>query len=157
MDISLIETNHLILHGQHHPSVEFFWNLFPLTLLPFWTPVRWLLNLVFFFVYWLFIPFQVLWNIVPETLALSTIYIGTWLSWNFQLKAYSINQISDCGYLNKSLEYAFIPPIVLFNFFTFPSQFLWFIFHGIISSVLLNEYPAECLDNVFGNGYERKT
>tara|TARA_B110000238_G_C15706468_1_gene260653 strand:- start:218 stop:442 length:225 start_codon:yes stop_codon:yes gene_type:complete len=73
MDTNTIQIN--------HPNVEFFWNLFPLTI-PFITPVRWIFNSVFMLVYWIFIPFQIAWNLVPETLTLFSIYGGVWAGWN---------------------------------------------------------------------------
>ena len=74
MESTLIDNN--------HPNVEFFWNLFPLTLVPFFTPIRMVFNSVLFLVYWIFIPFQLAWNFVPETLALTSIYAGVWTGWN---------------------------------------------------------------------------
>ena len=70
---------------MNHPNVELIWNLFPLTLFPFITPVRWIFNSVFILVYWIFLPFQMIWNFVPETLALASIYGGVWAGWNLQL------------------------------------------------------------------------
>ena len=59
-------------------GVQEIWNFFPITLFV-WTPIRSLLNLIFFPIYFLFLIAQILWNILPELIVLAVITIAVFL------------------------------------------------------------------------------
>ena len=52
-----------------YPRVETFWNWWPFPLLV-WTPIRVVLNIFFFPLYFLFWYLQFIWNFIPEVIPL---------------------------------------------------------------------------------------
>ena len=58
----------------HHPSVEILWNYWPLTMVV-WTPFRLVLNAIFFLPNILSAPVSAVWNIGPELLILSSLWL----------------------------------------------------------------------------------
>ena len=50
-----------------HPNVDIFWNFWPITWYV-WTPIRAFLNIIFFIPQFFVWPFEIIWNIIPESL-----------------------------------------------------------------------------------------